>query len=176
MYVPDTQSCQVVNSLTTVSSSTDATDAVDSTATTSSTTATNPNLASANNAINNANAAFLSIISRPDLNQNGLPLSRNGGRQSSPFQGYYAWPDYTEGNPKGPRRSCIVQVRSPRPIASNRLAANAEPPAPGMFPLTIEGRAGVTGEAPTQTPSNNALPLLGIGALLVGLWFLGGRR
>ena len=102
-----------------------------------------------NAVVESALQAYKSVLNRPDLNTNGLPLATNGGTPSQPFQGFSAWPDWSQGNPKGKGRACIRQIPSPQPVVADTLESVAAPPAPPMPPLTIQGRAVVAGQNPT---------------------------
>ena len=135
MYVPDTQACNVPSS----------TDGI----TPAQITAAAQTYMDTNATVESALSTFTSVLNRPDLNQNGLPLATSGGVPSTPFQGFRAWPDWTEGNPSGTPVACVKSKALPMSIPTDTLQAVAAPPAPTMFPQTIQGRAAFTSGIPT---------------------------
>lgn len=135
MYVPDSQACNVPSS----------TDGI----TPAQIAAAAQTYMDTNDTVESALQTFSSVLNRPDLNQNGLPLATNGGIPATPFQGFRAWPDWTEGNPSGTPVACVKSRPSPRSIPTNTIQAVAAPPVPTMYPQTIQGRAEFIGGVPT---------------------------
>jgi hypothetical protein len=136
VYVPEASACSVPNSA--------------NVPTQAQVNAANQNLMNYNNIVQKALSTFVSVLNRPDLNKNGLPLKSNGGVPSAPFTGFRAWPDWSQGNPAGATPACLTSVPTPSSIPTNTRDAVAAPKAPPMVPQTIEGRAVVsTGKPPT---------------------------
>jgi hypothetical protein len=135
VYVPQTDACTVPNSRTAI--------------TPDQINASVAQYMDTNTVVARALQSFASVLNRPDLNRNGLLLSDAGGVPADPFQGFRAWPDWTEGNPAGAPPACLESRELPTSMPTDQRAAVAAPDAPPMVPQTIEGRAVMLGKQPS---------------------------
>ncbi len=125
MYVPQSNACSVQNSSTPVSPADLA--------------ASIRKYADVTTVVNTAQAAFDSLLNRPDLNRGGFPLIDFGGIPSLPFSGFKKWPYRTSKS-----SPCIVSAPLPKPVAVDLPVGFVLPPPPPI-PSMAADRIKTTG-------------------------------